>query len=384
MSAPARSALSRAPRWRDAAAEVGERLGGDAPAQLLVLATDAHADHLPALSDALRDATGAGQVVACTGLGVLTEEGEVEEAPGLAALALGADGPGLAVAVPGEGRPEARALGLDLGARLAAADPRAAVLLASPDAGWPEDLQAGLIEGLGSPVPIFGAGLSSAEGSQPRAVVDGVELPVPALALGLVRGKPDQAVSAAWAPRGVVHTVTRAQGTRLLELDGRPAREVLEESVGAERVATLGSGEAPVLLGVPVEEGARDLFGGYMVRNLVGVHPRTGALLTSTTFEKGTRLGFVVRDIASARSHLDRVLGELAGRWADAPPAWGLYFDCCARGRDFYGEEGVDAALLRARLPGLPVLGLFGSYELAPLGDHQPVHGYTGVLLVAG
>jgi len=208
---------------------------------------------------------------------------------------------------------------------------------------------------------------------------------VPALALGLVRGRPDAALSVAWAPRGRVYAVTRAQGTRLLELDGRPAREVLEEAVGPELAARAGGTDAAVLLGVPTEPGAGDLEErGYLVRNLVGVHPRTGALLTSSAFEVGTPLGFVVRDVASAREHLDEVLGALAGRWEGGGPAWGLYFDCCARGRDFYGEEGVDTGLLRARLPGLPVIGLFGAYELAPLGDQQPVHGYTGVLLTAG
>lgn len=387
MTPRAASALSRHDEWRDAAEEVAAALarGPAEPELVLLLATDHHTPRLAELAEVVRGETGARQVVACTGLGVLSEAAEVEEAPGLAALALGPDAPGLAVAAPRGKRAEPRALGRDLGEQLAAREPRAAVLLASPDAGWPEDLQAGLIDGLGRAVPIFGAGLSSAEGYAPRVVVDGQDAAAPAIALGLVGGRPDQALSAAWSPRGAIYRVTRAAGTRIHELDGRPARDVLAEAVGAERLAAIGGASPAVLIGLPVEAGAQDLrAGGYLIRNLVGVHPRTGALLTSSPFALDTRLGFVVRDVADSRAHLDRVLGELAGRWPDESPAWGIYFDCCARGRDFYGEEGVDTALLRARLPGLPVVGLFGAYELAPLGDGQPVHGYTGVLLVAG
>lgn len=387
MTRRAASALSRHAEWRAATEEIVAALGGDpaTPSLLLVFATDHHAPHLEGLAAALREATGAAKVVACTGLGVLSEADEVEEAPGLAALAIGAGAPGLVVAAPRQGLGEARDLGQDLGEQLAAHEPHAAVLLASPDVGWPEDLQTGLLTGLGREVPIFGAGLSHAEGAVPRVVVDGDDAPVPVVALGLVGGRPDQALSAAWSPRGEVYEVTRAAGTRIHELDGRPAREVLLEAVGEKRVAAIGGPTPAVLLGLPVEEGSTDLrTGGYLIRNLVGVHPRTGALLTSSPFEAGTRLGFVIQDVDDSRAHLDRVLAELAERWADELPAWGLFFDCCARGRDFYGEEGVDTALLRARLPGLPVVGLFGAYELAPLGDGQPVHGYTGVLLVAG
>jgi len=103
MSAHPASALTREPGTEAAVADLVRDLGGAgaAPELLLLFATDAHAGALPEITRGLREGLGAGRVVACSGLGVLSEAGEVEEAPGLAALALPVEAPGLVLAVPG-------------------------------------------------------------------------------------------------------------------------------------------------------------------------------------------------------------------------------------------------------------------------------------------
>jgi small ligand-binding sensory domain FIST len=61
-------------------------------------------------------------------------------------------------------------------------------------------------------------------------------------------------------------------------------------------------------------------------------------------------------------------------------PALGWYFNCCARGSSLYGIPGIDSAYIRQALGDFPLIGMFGGYELAPLGKANHLFAYTGVL----
>ena len=69
---------------------------------------------------------------------------------------------------------------------------------------------------------------------------------------------------------------------------------------------------------------------------------------------------------------------------AGEPPAFGLYFNCCARGASFFGVPGLEAAYLENAFPETPIAGMFGSFEVGPIGDPRDPRvellTYTGVL----
>lgn len=351
---------------------------------LLIFATHELRDSLPDLVAAVKQGTGARRIAACTGIGVLTETGEIEEAPGAAALAFAPGSPIAFAAAPRSPDQESlRRMARSLLEDLACVSPPAGLLLiTSPQIGWPEDL----IEELqAARAPLFGGGLYSPSPElTPRLIVDGDPREKMVLLVGFAPSLTvTHGFSQAMSPREGTHLITRAQGPHILELDNRPARAVLEESVGSEAVNGVLAGTYPIFLGFPLEEGAKRLDrGNYLVRNLSGIHPRTGALITTEPPRIGERLGFVVRDIEAARTDMHRMTRELASATAASPPAFGFYVDCCARGRDFYRQENVDATIIRQAFPGLPLVGFFGSYELCPVEGRQPVQAYTGVLVV--
>ena len=49
------------------------------------------------------------------------------------------------------------------------------------------------------------------------------------------------------------------------------------------------------------------------------------------------------------------------------------------RGRPLYGMEGIDTAYIRQALGDFPLIGMFGGYELAPLGQANHLFAYTEV-----
>lgn len=346
-------------------------------AQVLVFASHHHGARLAEVVAGVRAAAGDARVVACSGYGTLTELREIEEAAAVAVLAIAGDALTVTPLVVPAGAEADRALGERLGAALSAGS-RALVLLPGPDAGWPEDILAGLA---GS-VPVFGAGLSGPweppAVALDEAVTEGGTL---AIALG---GSVGVAYGHSFSlrPAGPLHQVTDARGDRILTLDGRPAREVLAEDVGAALLAAAEAGEASLFLGSPRDPAATALTpDGYAVSV---VDLADASLIAPGGARVGATVGFVVRDSQGARADLDGLLSRLAAETASKPPAFGLYFNCAARGRDLHGTEDVDVSLIRARFPGLPLAGLFGSFELAPAGGQGQMHAYTGVLLLVG
>jgi small ligand-binding sensory domain FIST len=81
-----------------------------------------------------------------------------------------------------------------------------------------------------------------------------------------------------------------------------------------------------------------------------------------------------------AREDLNQMLERQAANLAGRKPAFGFYFNCCARGSSLYGIPGIDSAYIKQILGDFPFIGMFGGYELAPLGRANHLFAYTGVL----
>ena len=82
---------------------------------------------------------------------------------------------------------------------------------------------------------------------------------------------------------------------------------------------------------------------------------------------EGQSIIFTLRDGQRAREDLNQMLQRQARKLEGRTPAFGLYFNCCARGNSLYGMPGIDTAYIRQGLGDFPLLGTFGGYELAPL-----------------
>jgi small ligand-binding sensory domain FIST len=119
-----------------------------------------------------------------------------------------------------------------------------------------------------------------------------------------------------------------------------------------------------------------------VIRNIVGLDPDKGILGVADEVHEGQALIFALRDGQRARDDLNQMLQRQAERLAGEKPAFGFYFNCCARGASLYGMEGIDTAYIRQILGDFPLIGMFGGYELAPLGRSNHLFAYTGVLAV--
>jgi small ligand-binding sensory domain FIST len=136
-----------------------------------------------------------------------------------------------------------------------------------------------------------------------------------------------------------------------------------------------------LFVGLPADRTENSVGPGkYLVRNIVGLDPEKGILGVSEEVSEGEAMVFTMRDGQRAREDLGQMLQRQKEGLAGKKPAFGLYFNCCARGRSLYGISDIDSAYIRQALGDIPLIGMFGGYELAPMGGANHLFAYTGVL----
>jgi len=172
-------------------------------------------------------------------------------------------------------------------------------------------------------------------------------------------------------PMGAIHQVTDADDNVVHRLDDRPAMDVFVEELAAQGIDDPRQLSGSLHVGLPVS--GSDL-GDYLVRNLIGIEPNSGAVVIGERVATGDALMFCRRDRAAAESDLRRMLADVRGRAGSI--AGGLYFSCLARGPNMFDGAQSEIAILSDALGDVPVVGFFGNGEIS----FDRLYAYTGVL----
>ena len=130
---------------------------------------------------------------------------------------------------------------------------------------------------------------------------------------------------------------------------------------------------------VPSEEETEAAL-DFITRPVRGVDPDKGEIHVGDSLPLGSKMTFAVLDPETARRNLEEALRKITRKLGGALPRFGLYTDCAARGSALYGMPSVDTSAIQEALPGVPIIGMQSSYELAPHAEGTRLHLYTGVL----
>lgn len=374
-----------------AAAEAVERAAlslGERPDLCIAFVTGDHADDLPDILATLQTGSGTPYVVGCSAAGVVAEGREVEDEPAVGVLALASDAMRATPFLFRDAGDQGLSAGIHLGQRLVGSRGQDDLVLVWPDPYrmHPGRLLHGLDATLGG-VPVAGGAASSSREFPATFQFSGREMSSAAVSGVRLGGEFRRRVVVAQGchPVGEPLRVTRAEHNLVYELDGRPALDRLRDVVPEDLLDDPGRALHAVSVALLPEGGESTLAPGeYLVRNIVAADPESGALGVADCVEEGRSVVFAVREPECARAELERSVAFLAGEEGSDPWAFGLYFDCVARGRSLYGKPDVDAGILSRAFPGLPILGFFCNAEIAPLRGANHLFTYTGVLVLFG
>ncbi len=180
--------------------------------------------------------------------------------------------------------------------------------------------------------------------------------------------------------------VTRSEGHRILELDGKPAWNEFTSRLGLPPTATPGD-TIPVgaLAEALAPEAARE-YGNDHILRVVTKRDDDGAMHYATNCPVGARLWLTVRDEARIFDDLDRMMASMLERAKGRKPVAVFHADCLARGRFLFNRVMKDELVSRMQYPlstdGVPPpwLGMYGFGEFARLRGANTFHNYTTAL----
>ncbi|MGD1908298.1 MAG: FIST N-terminal domain-containing protein [Leptolyngbyaceae cyanobacterium] len=173
-----------------------------------------------------------------------------------------------------------------------------------------------------------------------------------------------------------------ADGDDLTVGEARPTLEVMQEMLKDMDEGDRKLAQHSLFIGIAKDGFKRRLGqGDFLIRNLLGVDPRVGAIAIGDRIRPGQRIQFHLRDARTSAEDLDHLLQEYQSHVssAAAPPAGALMFACMGRGEGLYQEPNFDSQLLGKHLGQLPISGFFCNGEIGPIGDTTYLHGYTSV-----
>lgn len=175
-------------------------------------------------------------------------------------------------------------------------------------------------------------------------------------------------------PIADTHVITNCERNILIELDGRPALDVLKEDVGEVIARDLTRVGGYIFAGLPIPGSDT---GDYVVRNLVGIDPEQKLVVIGDMLTQDREIMFCRRDGNSAREDMRRMLADIGRRMGTAPRG-AVYYSCLGRGRHQFGENSEELRLISDELGDFPLVGFFANGEIF----HNRLYGYTGVLTV--
>lgn len=198
--------------------------------------------------------------------------------------------------------------------------------------------------------------------------------------------------------------ITRAKNNLIIQLGGRPARDVMREVVSDMSAADRGALSAGLFLGRVINE-YKDRFGrdDFLIRAVTGEDPGSGSIAIADFVRAGQTVQFQVRDAETASQDLSLLLD--AQRLHERP-AGGLLVTCNGRGTRMFTDKNHDAgAIFRAfgqvtageqlakpgsmitpssapSGPGFPLAGFFAAGEIGPVGSDSYLHANSACLAV--
>ena len=352
---------------------------------VLIFFTEEHFIHAGRLHELILEKTQCECITGCSGMGVISQEEEITNGPGLVLMA--------------GYTPEIRPLALakyqeleysagvtqQLSEALNDFSEEQALFFFFPDVfqHQPHNF-INMFNFLTNKPAVFGAG-SCNDGSQETSIQFGPDIVTLNGAGGLAfEGVPEfhAGVTQSCVTLGVPMFVTEVKDDLILSLDGIPALEVFTEIAKELDFKDMEEATQQLLLSFPLDP-EQPVFNGEcsLARHVTGIDMATQGITTDEIVNQGGVLSFAYRSPKSAEDDLREMLMRLK-KQNPGSPTFGMYFNCASRGEALYGRPNVDTQLIRETLGDFPLIGFFGAFEMAQMPQGVQLYTYTGVLVL--
>ncbi|MGF1538180.1 MAG: FIST N-terminal domain-containing protein [Elainellaceae cyanobacterium] len=366
-----------------------------------VFISSAFASEYPRLMPLLKERLPVSTLIGCSGGGIIGTAGQAksQEIEGNVALSLAlAELPGTTVTpfrivstkLPDLDGPPDRWIDL---VGVSPDDQPCFILLADPISGMMNDLLQGLDYAYPSATKVGGLASTGAAGQQGALFYQGAAMQGGAVGVALSGNVTlDAIVAQGCRPIGPIYQVVEGDRNVILKVqetgsdtDPEPPLNALQELANDLTPEERELAQQALFIGVAQSEFKRVLEqGDFLIRNLMGVDPRGGALAIGDRVRPGMRIQFHLRDAKTSADDLEGLLrqyqmNQTSPQQKGSSPVGALLFSCLGRGEHLYKEANFDSQMFNRYVQGTPLSGFFCSGEIGPVGQTTFVHGYTSV-----
>lgn len=164
----------------------------------------------------------------------------------------------------------------------------------------------------------------------------------------------------------------------------RPPLELLRELIQTLNEKDRQLAQHSLFVGIARDEFKQTLNSGdFLIRQLLGVDPKAGAIAIGDRVRPGQRIQFHLRDANTSAEDLEMLLEQYQNETnLSEEPVGALMFSCLGRGQGLYGEANFDSGLFRSYVGNIPLSGFFCNGEIGPVGGTTFLHGYTSVFAI--
>jgi len=189
----------------------------------------------------------------------------------------------------------------------------------------------------------------------------------------------DTVVAQGCKPIGKPLRVTKCDHNILYELEDKPALIILKDLLESLSDAEQELARNALFIGLAMDEFKSDFkVGDFLIRNIIGIEPKSGALVVAEILHDGRTVQFHVRDAATSSEDLRMMLKSYMDTNSAGDKHEGaLLFSCLGRGTYLYGSPNHDSAGFKQYLGEIPLSGFFCNGEIGPVGGTTFIHGYT-------
>ncbi len=369
------------------ACELAKRALGDDVNLAIIFASFGHQAEFDALAEIADVELAADCLIGCAGESIVCNGREIEQAPALAVWL--ANLPGVALLpmhLEFQRTPDGGSFSGWPAALEADWPAGASMIVLGEPYSFPADVLLARLDQDHPGVPLSGGMASGGWGvGQNRLLLGSRALDSGAVAV-LMHGPLSLAnvVSQGCRPIGHTLVVTKAEQNVIFELGGKPALVQLQELFDGLTADEQQLARRGLHVGQVVDE-YRGAFGrgDFLVRNVQGVDPNTGAIAIGDYVRVGQTVQFHVRDAQTADEDLNALVAGVKTDVA-ADSAGALLFTCNGRGTRLFDQPHHDAATLARHWPGVPVAGFFAQGEIGPIGRKNFLHGFTASIALFG
>ncbi len=197
----------------------------------------------------------------------------------------------------------------------------------------------------------------------------------------------DTAATHGFVAYGEPFIVTKSNGNRIIELNGKPAWSEFTQRLRLNSDNNCGD---TIPIGALAEQLTGELAIEYGNDHILrAVTTKLGEeMIYATSIKEGTKLWLTQRDEEKIFTEMDRIVADMVKRSEGKTPVAVFHADCLARGRFLFNRILKEELVNRMQFPFSnngecpPWLGMYGFGEFARLSGKNTYHNYTTALYV--